>query len=622
MREPSHVFTLLEAIYAQFDAIASRRSVFKVETIGDAYVAVAGLPDPRKDHAVVMVKFARECRSKTVQITRNLETTLGPGTGELRYRFGVSSIHDRKSRPFQSVTNTTVLFLQLHSGPVTAGVLRGQKSRFQLFGDTVNTAARMETTGFPNRIHISETTAQLLLAAGKGHWIQAREERVEAKGKGLMQTYWIDTQATATKGEAMASGSSEFGHSSITSRGIASENERLIMWNTDILKRLLRLIVASRSDVSKPQTRASEAPVVFGKQGMTVLDEVKEIIELPDFDAKDASKNRLNSERIELDAQVCSELREYVTAIAQSYRRNPFHSFDHASHVLMSVSKLLNRIVAPDVALPENVAGKSYDISVREMFHDHTYGITSDPLTQFACVFAALIHDVDHRGVPNAQLVKEEKDLAEKYGDKSTAEQHSVDVAWDLLMSENFKSLRSAICSTEQELRRFRELVVNSVMATDIVDPDLKRLRNQRWEKAFSPQYQESERDRVNRKATIVIEHLIQASDVSHTMQHWHVYCKWNAKLFEEMYAAYREGRAAKDPTEFWYQGEIGFFDNYIIPLAKKLSECGVFGVSSDEYLNYALKNREEWERRGESVVASYVENIRRTTKSPTESSQ
>jgi hypothetical protein len=217
--------------------------------------------------------------------------------------------------------------------------------------------------------------------------------------------------------------------------------------------------------------------------------------------------------------------------------------------------------------------------------------------------------------------VKEEIDLAEKYGEKSTAEQHSVVIAWDLLMSDNFKSLRSAICSTEQELRRFRELVVNSVMATDIVDPDLKRLRNLRWEKAFSSQYQESERDRINRKATIVIEHLIQASDVSHTMQHWHVYCKWNAKLFEEMYAAYRAGRSLKDPTEFWYQGEIGFFDNYIIPLARKLSECGVFGVSSDEYLNYALKNREEWERRGESVVASYVENIRRTNKPSNESS-
>ena len=92
VREPSHVFTLLEAIYEQFDAIARKRSVFKVETIGDAYVAVTGLPDPRKDHAVVMVKFARECRARTVQITRNLETTLGPGTGELRYRFGVSNM--------------------------------------------------------------------------------------------------------------------------------------------------------------------------------------------------------------------------------------------------------------------------------------------------------------------------------------------------------------------------------------------------------------------------------------------------------------------------------------------------------------------------------------------------
>ena len=51
----------------------------------------------------------------------------------------------------------------------------------------------------------------------------------------------------------------------------------------------------------------------------------------------------------------------------------------------------------------------------------------------------------------------------------------------------------------------------------------------------------------------------------------------------------------AKDPSEFWYNGEIGFFDNYIIPLAKKLKDCNVFGVSSDECLNYALQNRNEW---------------------------
>jgi hypothetical protein len=85
----------------------------------------------------------------------------------------------------------------------------------------------------------------------------------------------------------------------------------------------------------------------------------------------------------------------------------------------------------------------------------------------------------------------------------------------------------------------------------------LKELRNKRWEKAFSgtPAENESGRDTINRKATIVIEHLIQASDVAHTMQHWHVYRKWNERLFHEMFFAWKMGRADKNPADFWYQG-------------------------------------------------------------------
>ena len=94
-------------------------------------------------------------------------------------------------------------------------------------------------------------------------------------------------------------------------------------------------------------------------------------------------------------------------------------------------------------------------------------------------------------------------------------------------MSNRFANLRDCICATPSELLRFRELAVNAVMATDIVDKDLKQLRNNRWDKAFKNSYNDSDsdldenRESVNRKATIVIEHLIQASDVSHTMQHW-----------------------------------------------------------------------------------------------------
>ena len=183
----------------------------------------------------------------------------------------------------------------------------------------------------------------------------------------------------------------------------------------------------------------------------------------------------------------------------------------------------------------------------------------SDPLTQFACIFSALIHDAGHEGVPNAQLVKEGTELAARYKNQSVAEQNSVDVAWSMLMQPQYKELRATIYCDEEEMVHFRKLIVNCVMATDIVDKDLKALRNGRWERAFATKdeapetYPKEVENDVNRKATIVIEHLLQASDVSHTMQHWHVFRKWNENLFNEMYIAYRQGRAEKDPSVFWY---------------------------------------------------------------------
>ena len=160
---------------------------------------------------------------------------------------------------------------------------------------------------------------------------------------------------------------------------------------------------------------------------------------------------------------------------------------------------------------------------------------TSDPLTQFACAFSALIHDVDHTGVPNPRLIEENPEMSELYNGRSVAEQNSLDLAWNLLLEKNFDALRSTLCADDAELSRFRQLVVNSVMATDLGDKELKELRNGRWEKAFSQKDQkkapvdgeqstssilpiseisttsgEGYRDAVNRKATIVIEHLIQ----------------------------------------------------------------------------------------------------------------
>ena len=217
----------------------------------------------------------------------------------------------------------------------------------------------------------------------------------------------------------------------------------------------------------------------------------------------------------------------------------------------------------------------------------------------------------DHLGVTNTQLVLEQPELAKMYKNKSVAEQHSVDLSWRLLMQPFYQNLQQAIFATPDEYVRFRQLVVNSVMATDIMDPDLKKLRNKRWEKAFATKNQDSAtQEDINRKATIVIEHLIQASDVSHTMQHWHIYRKWNERLFEEMYKAHLLFRSKTNPADNWAASEIGFFDYYIIPLAKKLNDCGVFGVSSFEYLDYAQRNRDEWKIKGEQIVAEMVQSV------------
>ena len=84
---------------------------------------------------------------------------------------------------------------------VTAGVLRGEKSRFQLFGDTVNFASRMESTGQPNKIQCSQATADLLIAGGKSHWVERREDLVNVKGKGVLQTFFLNTRASSAEKE-------------------------------------------------------------------------------------------------------------------------------------------------------------------------------------------------------------------------------------------------------------------------------------------------------------------------------------------------------------------------------------------------------------------------------------
>ncbi len=324
-----------------------------------------------------MARYAQEIMVQMHKIVKQLEVTLGPETADLALRIGI------------------------HSGPVTAGVLRGEKSRFQLFGDTVNTASRMESTGLRNRIQVSSDTAAHIEKAGKQTWLIPREDLVSVKGKGDMKTFWLAVDECNSSSEFffsspmqgtkkvrrstilsagekikfadldLSSGSGNGDHVSVSSPSIASpeeKKERLVNWSADLLLGLLKRIVAMReseetlkelkefqdivrgldemgnvNSKGSSHTEIKREPTVRIEPGQTVLDEVAEIISLP----RKASRYQQDPNNVDLGEDVVKQLYRFVRDIARMYRDNPFHNFDHARYVR---NELLNSCLCTTIS--------------------------------------------------------------------------------------------------------------------------------------------------------------------------------------------------------------------------------------------------------------------------------
>jgi hypothetical protein len=385
----------------------------------------------------------------------------------------------------------------------------------------------------------------------------------------------------------------------------------LVQYNGEILVELLKQVVGRRQASSRPRVNSlvplDSAARNIGN-GVIVIEEAVDVISFPEADPRSARDSGWALRKAQLSPEVVEQVYSFVAVIAGLYRRNAFHNLEHASQTTAILTKMLSKVEATradDTSLEDSDRGPSIKN------YDYAYAIAADPLIKFAMTLAALVHDLDHRGVDNATLMREEPTLTAAYQGRSVHEQNALELAWNVLLSDDFSELRACIYTDMAELKLFRQVMVNCVIATDVFDPALRALRRDRYKRAFSGSMDSV--NGINRKATVAVEHLVQAADIGATLQSWALYTKWNEKLYEEAWDAYSSGRTSLNPSVTWYQDEIDFFDKYSIPIAKKLNDCGVFGVAGDEYLNFAEENRRRWVARGREIVAVYVETYGRT---------
>ncbi len=154
---PQELVAMLNRVFSVFDRLVQEYGLEKIKTIGDAYMVVGGIPEPRMDHAEAIAEMAIGMQTETARLSKEMD-------GSLSLRIGINT------------------------GPVVAGVIGKQKFIYDLWGDTVNTASRMESHGVENRIQLTESTYERL----KENYVCEERGIIDVKGKGKMKAYFLE----------------------------------------------------------------------------------------------------------------------------------------------------------------------------------------------------------------------------------------------------------------------------------------------------------------------------------------------------------------------------------------------------------------------------------------------
>lgn len=616
--QPWDVVDLLNRLYSVMDYLATRFNLYKVETIGDAYMCCSGLPIPDEKHAENIANFAiavKEC----VKHVRN------PVDG----------------KPIE-------LRIGMHTGNCMAGVVGTLTPHYCLFGDMVNTTARHESTGQPGRIQCSSVLYGRLKHFSSFDTPQYEftpRGLVAMKGKGEQYTYWLNggtPDNSLANHEYIKNIYKEVGEmldrkgkkrryfrrastASVVSGGSGSTG--VIFDNVSVSKESTTSKTIETNTTAPIQSpEGSEASTEYLERSRNIEDDLNELADFldehgnaPELQYEDPEamcntsswpnicwKENLSREDLvggvhELLSRLLTrciqnpdedppenmdvvdgQLYGFVHAISNLYvDKNRFHSWQHACHVVLGASYLMER------AQEEG---------------DQELGLDADPWLRFTVAFAGLIHDIKHLGVPNKQLESEGHPLCQVYENGSWQERQSKDIGLSIFVEEFPELSRMVLKGCPMFLR----LVSLTVLATDVSSGEVQRKSREKFEWAFLKNSNcEDFGNSTAEKTEAALEHLTLIADVGHCAQKYETFLKWNRAFYEECLVCYLTGRGT-DPRDGWFKGQIWFLENYVLPLAERCNklvpQCGLkSGVE---------RNLKTWRMQGQAWTDKMIEEL------------
>ena len=442
----------------------------------------------------------------------------------------------------------------------------------------------MESNGKKECIHASQETADILFGMGKGHWVHTRAERITAKGKGELQTFWINTTSGESAAfeeidleeeaeeEEMDQEEKEIAELEEALQGVpgteaerremlkwARKNYRSMAWTFELLCVPFKGISWER----RRETDRSGSSLWNGVDFAGLDVHWDTCLHQALFNLSDSTGQRGSKAWEVTPENVKNQLKLFVFQLTFAYKDEAaFFNLEKFCQILMAADKMM----------------KQYSLTLG--FHQQF-----NAWVKFTVFLAAIIGDVKPSSFGG---------MARTAG--SAEQQHQVaysqalERAWALLMDDSLADLRGYLCVNEQELSCFRQLLVNLVFAGDISGGFNSPKREERWKDV-------SEGD-LHQHTAMVLEHISMAAQWTHTMQLWETYKKWNSLCYQELCDDLdHNDLIAVDPGVDWFSNELMLFDTVILPLSETLQQANVLGATGSEMAKHASHNRRGWSR-------------------------